>query len=197
MCLETPVMVGASDAARTPAFERYNAGAIVLHWITALLIVANLLLGVSMVPLPISPRKLHWYLWHKSIGASIFGLTSLRLAWRAIRGHPDAVAMPEWQRRAAVVSHAMLYGLLLLIPLSGWLYSSATGVQVVYLGMFPLPNLVPKDKALADVLRFTHVGLNVLLVLVICLHIAAALKHHFYDKDAVLARMLPLVKRNA
>jgi cytochrome b561 len=63
--------------------------------------------------------------------------------------------------------------------------------------MFPLPNLVPKDKALADVLRFTHVGLNVLLVLVICLHIAAALKHHFYDKDAVLARMLPLVKRNA
>jgi cytochrome b561 len=147
--------------------------------------------------LPISPRKLHWYLWHKSIGATVFGLTSLRLAWRALRAHPAPVAMPEWQRRAAVVSHWMLYGLLLVIPLSGWLYSSATGVQVVYLGIFPLPNLVPKDKALGDVLRLVHVGLNVLLLAVVCLHVVAALKHHFHDRDEVLARMLPLVKRPA
>ncbi|HSC98523.1 MAG TPA: cytochrome b [Casimicrobiaceae bacterium] len=176
--------------------ERYNRAAIALHWISALLIIGNLLLGVSMVQLPISPRKLHWYLWHKSVGGTVFLLTSLRLAWRVVRPHPDPVAMPSWQRRASVVSQVMLYLLLLVIPISGWLYSSATGVEVVYLGAIPLPNLVPKDKALADTLRLVHVGLNMLLVAVVCVHVAAALKHHFLDGDAVLARMLPIRKRN-
>ena len=174
--------------------ERYNRTAIVFHWVTAAFIVANLLLGVAMVGLPISPRKLHWYLWHKSTGLTIFALTSLRLAWRMVRPHPAPVAMPAWQQRAARVSHAMLYVLLLLIPISGWLYSSSTGVQVVYLGMLPLPDLVGKDKALADTLRLVHVALNTLLVAVVCVHAAAALKHHFVDGDSVLARMLPLVK---
>jgi len=174
--------------------ERYNRAAIALHWLTAALIVANLLLGLSMVPLPISPRKLHWYLWHKSIGLTVLLLTSLRLAWRTIRPHPAPVPMPRWQRRAAAASHTMLYVLLLVIPVSGWLYSSATGVQVVYLGLVPLPNLVPKDKALADALRLVHIALNSLLFAVVCVHVAAALKHHFVDRDTVLVRMLPFIK---
>lgn len=174
--------------------ERYDRAAIALHWVTAILIVANLALGLSMVPLPISPRKLHWYLWHKSIGVTIFLLTSLRLAWRLLRPHPAPVPMPRWQRRAAAGSHALLYVLLFLIPLSGWLYSSATGVQVVYLGAIPLPDLVPKDKALGDALRIVHVTLNSLLFATVCIHVAAALKHHFVDRDPVLARMLPLAR---
>jgi cytochrome b561 len=168
-----------------------------LHWITAALILVNLLLGVSMVQLPISPRKLNWYLWHKSIGATVFVLTSLRLAWRAWRPHPAPVPMPPWQQRAARVSHASLYALMLLIPLSGWLYSSATGVQVLYLGLVPLPNLLPKDRTLAAVLRVVHVSLNVLLVTVVAIHVAAALKHHFVDRDGVLARMLPVLRAGA
>jgi len=172
-------------------YERYDRGAIALHWVTAALIVANLVLGLSMVPLPISPRKLQWYLWHKSIGISVFILTSLRLAWRALRPHPPPVPMPAWQRRAAQATHGMLYLLLFVIPLSGWIYSSATGVQVVYLGMFALPDLVPKDKALGDALRLMHVTLNSLLVAVVCIHVAAALKHHFVDRDNSLARILP------
>jgi cytochrome b561 len=174
--------------------EHYNRGAITLHWVTAALIVANLLLGLSMVALPISPRKLHWYLFHKSIGITIFLLTSLRIAWRTIRPHPEPVPMPRWQRRAARASHALLYVLLFVIPLSGWLYSSATGVQVVYLGLVPLPDLLGKDKALGDALRIVHVGLNSLLFAVVCLHVAAAIKHHFIDRDAALIRMLPIVK---
>ena len=83
--------------------------------------------------------------------------------------------------------------LLFAVPLSGWVYSSATGVQVVYAGVLPLPDVVPKDKALADALRLLHVGLNSLLVSVVCLHIAAALKHHFVDRDASLARMAPML----
>ena len=176
--------------------ETYNRGAIALHWITAALIVANLVLGVSMVGLPISPRKLSWYVVHKSIGITIFLLTSLRLAWRALHPHPAPVAMPAWQRRAAAASHAMMYALLFAIPVSGWVYSSATGVQVVYLGLVPLPDLVARNRALGDVLQLVHVGLNMLLVAVVCLHVAAAVRHHVVDRDRVLARMLPFVKPN-
>lgn len=177
--------------------ETYNRGAIVLHWLTAALIVANLLLGLSMVGMPISPRKLSWYLVHKSIGVTVFLLTSLRLAWRVIRPHPAPVPMPRWQRRSAAASHALLYVLLFVIPLSGWLYSSATGVQVVYLGVVPLPDLLAKDRALANVLRIVHLSLNALLFATICLHAAAAIRHHFVDRDRVLARMLPLVEPGA
>jgi cytochrome b561 len=171
--------------------QRYDRAAIALHWLTAALVLANLLLGLSMVPLPVSPRKLEWYIWHKSIGMTIFILTSLRIGWRVLHPHPDLVPMPLWQRRAAAASHALLYALLFVIPVSGWLYSSATGVQVVYLGIVPLPNLLPKDKALGDALRIVHLGLNSLLVAVVSLHVAAALKHHFVDRDCSLIRMLP------
>ncbi len=174
--------------------ESYSGAAMALHWLTAALIVANLLLGLSMVPLPISPRKLQWYMWHKWIGISVFLLTWVRLGWRRLHPVPPQVPMAEWQQRAAAVSHALLYALLLVIPVSGWLYSSATGVQVVYLGLIPLPDLVPKDKALASVLKAVHVALNLGMFTLVCVHIAAALKHHFVDHDQVLARMLPGIK---
>jgi cytochrome b561 len=174
--------------------ERYNGAAITLHWLAAALIVVNLALGLSMVPLSISPRKLELYLWHKSIGATIFLLTCARLAWRWYRPAPPPVAMAEWQRRSAAAAHALLYVLMLLVPLSGWLYSSATGVQVVYLGLFPLPDLVAKDKSLAGALRATHLTLNFGLFVLICVHVAAALKHHFADRDTVLTRMLPMLR---
>ncbi len=174
--------------------ERYSNAAIALHWLTALLIVANFALGLSMVPMPISPRKLQWYLLHKGIGVTVFFLTCARLAWRWYRRAPPPVPMPQWQRRSAATAHALLYILLLVIPLSGWLFSSATGVQVVYLGVLPLPDVVPKDKALAAVLRTTHLTLNFVLFLLICVHVAAALKHHLADRDTVLVRMLPMLR---
>jgi cytochrome b561 len=173
--------------------RRYDGTAIALHWITAILIVANLTLGLSMVGLPISPRKLHWYLWHKSIGVTIFVLTSARLFWRVLHPPPPPVPMPRWQQRASALSHGALYALLFLIPVSGYLYSSATGVQVVWLGLVPLPELVPKDKALGDALKIVHVTLNSLLVAVVCVHVAAAVRHHFFERDAVLSRMMPFV----
>jgi len=170
---------------------RYTNSAIALHWLTAVLILANLLLGLSMVPLAITPRKLEWYQWHKWIGITVFLLTCMRLAWRTVHPVPPPVAMPQWQRRAASWSHVLLYVLLLVIPVSGWLYSSSTGVQVVYLGLVPLPDLVPNDKALAHVLKAVHVSLNFLLFALVCVHSAAALKHHFVDRDTSLRRMLP------
>ena len=170
---------------------RYGRAAIALHWVTVALVLANLTLGVSMVPLPLSPRKLQWYAWHKWIGITVFIVTCVRIAWRAGHRPPPLVPMPDWQRRAADRSHIVLYLLLTVIPLSGWLYSSSTGVQVVYLGLFPLPDLVPKDRTLATVLKWTHYGLNSTLVALVLVHAGAALKHHFADRDSTLARMLP------
>jgi len=173
------------------AADRYTGTAIVLHWLSALLIVGGFTLGISMVDLPISPQKLEWYAWHKWIGITVFLLTCGRLGWRALHVVPAPVPMPAWQQRSATISHRLLYVLLLIIPVSGWIYSSSTGVQVVYLNLIPLPDLVPKDKELAAVLKAVHVTLNFSMLALVCLHTAAALKHHFVDHDTVLARMLP------
>ena len=174
----------------------YTRTAIALHWLGALLITANLVLGVSMVGLVLSPLKLRLFSYHKWIGITVFIVASLRLAWRHLHAPPPAVAMPPWQRRAAASAHAALYALMFAIPLSGWIYSSSTGVSVVYLGLVPLPDLVPKDKALASALKAAHVSLNIALVGIVALHIAAAVKHHLVERDAVLPRMLPFLRRS-
>ena len=180
-----------SQLSGSDADARYDAAAIALHWLIALLIVCGFTLGLSMVPLPISRQKLQWYAWHKWIGVTVFLLTCARLAWRWRHPAPPLPPMPAWQTRASHVSHFALYALTLVIPLSGWVYSSSTGVQVVYLGLVPLPDLVPKDRDLAAVLRAVHVTLNFTLLAVVCVHVAAAVKHHFHDRDTVLTRMLP------
>jgi cytochrome b561 len=177
-----------------PADVAYTRTAVTLHWLALLLIVGGFSLGLWMVGLPLAPRTLHVYAYHKWIGVTVFLLTLVRLAWRL--GHPVPLAsMPRWQQRAAAASHTLLYALLLAIPLSGWLYSSATGVQVVYLGVFPLPDLVAKDKATASALKAVHLTLNFALLALVLVHAGAALKHHFVDRDGVLLRMLPLRPR--
>jgi cytochrome b561 len=185
-------MVGGTMATESS----YTGTAIALHWLAAFLIVCNLALGVSMVDLELSPLKLRLFSYHKWIGITVFLIASVRLAWRQIHPPPPPLPMPEWQRRAAAATHAALYVLMFAIPLSGWIYSSATGVSVVYLGIVPLPDLVPKDKALAAVLKTVHVTLNLGLVALIGVHVGAALRHHLADRDDVLPRMLPFLRRS-
>jgi len=171
---------------------RYTGTAQVLHWLAALLIFCGFSLGLFMTGLEFSPAKFRYYAWHKWLGITVFLLAAMRLAWRAAHPAPPLPsAMPEWQVRASHVSHALLYGLMLAIPLSGWIYSSSTGVSVVYLGLVPLPDLIPKDREIAKSLLLLHKSLNYLLAAVVTMHIAAALKHHFVDRYDVLSRMLP------
>ncbi len=173
----------------------YTTTAVALPWVAGALIVGGFTLGLAMVGLPLSPQKIRWYAWHKWIGVTVFLLAVVRLAWRARHPAPPGVPMPGWQRRAAALTHALLYALMLAVPLSGWIYSSATGVSVVWLGLVPLPDLVPKDKALAAILKGVHVGLNSALAALVIVHVGAALKHHYVDRDGVLARMLPFLTR--
>ncbi|MDD5181094.1 MAG: cytochrome b [Gallionellaceae bacterium] len=174
---------------------RYTATAIALHWLTALLILVAFPLGVYMHELKLSPLKLQLVSYHKWIGVTIFLLTLARLAWRVKHVPPPLPdTIPLWQQRAAQGLHYLLYVLLLCIPISGWLMSSAKGVPVVYLGLVQLPDLVGKDKALGDRLQEIHEALDFGLLALVGMHVAAAIKHHFIDKDTTLLRMLPFGK---
>jgi cytochrome b561 len=171
---------------------RYGGIAIALLWLVAGAIFATFPLGLYMADLPLSPRKLQLVSYHKWIGVTVLALMCLRLAWRLThRPPPLPAAVPAWQRRAAMIAHWALYVLLLAIPMSGWLYSSAAGVPTVYLGLWQLPDLVAKDKALADALNLAHKSLNFVLLGLVVVHVAAALKHHFVDRDGLIARMQP------
>lgn len=171
--------------------------AIGLHWLVAALVITGFAIGLLMVDMRLSPRKLQLVSWHKGIGVAAFFLTWARLAWRLYRPAPALPSMPAWQRRSARLGHAGLYILLVVIPLSGWLYGSAAGVQTVWLGRVPLPDLVGPDTVLADVLVQVHHWLNWTLAALLVIHVAAALKRHLIDRDATLLRMLPRRRRNA
>jgi cytochrome b561 len=170
---------------------RYTATAITLHWLVFVLIACGWALGSYMTTLSFSPQKLRYVSWHKWLGVTVFMLAAVRVAWRLRHPAPLLPAMPQWQREAAKAVHAVLYVLILVTPITGWLFSSASGVPTVYLGMIELPDLVQKNKELATALRALHAGLNWTLLVVVCGHAAFALKHHFVDRDGVLARMLP------
>ncbi len=171
---------------------RYTSTAIALHWLMTLLIFGLLALGFYMQGLPLSPEKLKLYSWHKWAGVSAFLLVLARLAWRLTHRPPALPAsMPQVMQAAAHAGHLALYLLMLAIPLSGWLMSSAKGFQTVWFGVLPLPDLLAKNKEVGDLLQTAHMSLNLLFAAVIAGHVGAALKHHLIDRDDVLTRMLP------
>ena len=102
---------------------------------------------------------------------------------------PADAPMPAWQARAAHLTHGLLYVLFFAVPLAGWAYSSASGYPIVWFGVLQLPDLVGKDKALADTFKELHELLAYGLAALVVLHVAGALKHQFIDRDGLLARM--------
>ena len=169
---------------------RYSTPAVVLHWLVALLIFAAFPLGVYMHELPLSPGKLKLYSYHKWIGITVLLLVAIRLSWRLTHTPPP---LPEsvaaWQRRASAAVHGLLYLLMIVIPLSGWMMSSAKGFPVVWFGVLPLPDLVGKDKALGELLAGVHQALNFSLLMLVVMHVGAALQHHFVERQPFLQRM--------
>ena len=169
---------------------RYTTPAIVLHWLVALLIFVGFPLGVYMHELPLSPTKLQLYSYHKWIGITVLLLAGLRVVWRLThRPPPLPDSVVRWQRQASAVVHGLFYVLMLAIPLSGWLMSSAKGFPVVWFGVLPLPDLVAKNRELGDLLVGVHQVLNFTLLGLVILHVAAALKHHFIERQPFLQRM--------
>ncbi|HEX8989065.1 MAG TPA: cytochrome b [Rhodocyclaceae bacterium] len=174
--------------------EGYTRTAIGLHWTIALLIFVTFPLGLYMADLRLSPLKLRLYSYHKWIGITVLALAVLRLLWRIRHRPPPLVpGMPRWQEIAAHASHHLLYLFVLVVPLSGWLMTSALGIPVVLFGVLPLPDLVGRDKALGEALKEVHESLNYAMLAVVALHVAGALKHQLIDRDGTLARMLPFL----
>lgn len=174
--------------------DRFGALAKTLHWLTFLLLLGSFGIGLTMVELELGPRKLQAYSWHKWVGVTVFLVSVLRLGWRCVDPPPPLpVAMPAWQKRGARLSHAGLYLVLLIMPITGWVTSSALGLTTVYLGLVELPNLVAPDRALREPLILLHNVLAVTLAILIAVHAGAALYHHFVLKDNVARRMLPFM----
>ena len=170
----------------------YTKTAKVLHWLMAALLFGLLALGFYMHDLPLSPEKLKLYSWHKWAGVTAFLLVWLRLLWRVTHRPPALPAsMSRQMQLVAHAGHGLLYVLMIAIPLSGWLMSSAKGFQTVWFGVLPIPDLLDKNKEFGDLLQTVHMSLNLLFVVVLLGHIGAALKHHFIDKDDILTRILP------
>jgi cytochrome b561 len=181
-------------ASNTAPTERYTGIAIALHWVLALALVLAFAMGLYMTALPFSPQRLKYFNWHKWAGVTILFLSALRLLWRLTHRPPDlpvavARAMPRWQHVAHSGTHHVLYALFFAVPLIGWAYSSATGFPIVVYGVLPLPDFVPVSKELAELLKPLHKAAAFALIALALLHIAAALKHQWIDRDGLIDRM--------
>ena len=178
--------------------DRWGWVSLGLHWLTAAMVLGLVVVGLLMQELPNSLTKFQIYALHKSFGITVLALTVLRLLWRMFAGTPPPVpGMPRWQRLAAAASHGALYLILLAMPVSGWLYHSASGAvprQLEWFKLFPLPSLSERDAAVADFAIAMHEWLFVALAVIVTVHALAALKHHYVDRDRTLVRMLPLMK---
>ena len=174
---------------------RYDLLQISLHWATLILIAWLAWLGLTMTDLPLSPEKVRTYALHKSLGLTVLGLTALRLLWRGIARTPPALPGPRWQLLAAKFGHLGLYLLLLAVPLSGWLYNSASNFPLQWFGLFNLPALVDGDKATKALAHELHETLFWALMALTAIHAIAALWHHYAKRDDTLRRMLPMPVR--
>lgn len=176
--------------------NRYTLTAIGLHWLLAIGLLGLLVLGWYMVGLPFSPTKLKYYNWHKWAGVTLLALSMLRLLWRLTHRPPAlsermASGMPQWQQVAHHGVHHLMYVLFFAVPLIGWAYSSAAGFPIVWFGVWQLPDFVHPNPDLAEAIKPWHMITAYTLAALIAMHIAAALKHQFIDRDGLLLRMLP------
>jgi cytochrome b561 len=180
--------------------RRWGSVAQTLHWVIAALIVVQFTLALLADRAGELKREhpaaaleqLALLARHKSFGITILGLALIRLVWRATSPVPRMPrTMPLWQVGAARISHFLLYGFLFALPITGWIMSSASNYPVSWFGLVKLPDLVAPDRALHETFVEVHHFLAWSLLTIASLHVLAALKHHFFDRDDVLKRMLP------
>lgn len=170
--------------------QRYARPAVLLHWACALAVGLACASGLYLSGLAMSLLKLKLMNWHKWMGMTTLALVTLRIAWRAShRPPPLPVGMTAAQRSLATCAHACLYVLMLAVPLLGWAYSSAAGFPIVWFGVLALPDWVPRNRQVAELLKPLHQASSYGLLLLAIAHIGAALKHALLDRDGLMKRM--------
>lgn len=174
--------------------DRWGSVAQFLHWSVAGLILALMVLGWIAKFTPLSPGKLTLFYWHKSLGMLLLALVLIRLGWRA--GNPAPALprnLPRWESGMAHATHILLYLLIVLMPVSGWLINSASGFPFKIFWMIPLPSITPVSEHLEHIFKLAHLVMFWVLSGVVAGHIGAALRHHFILHNSILKRMLPTI----
>lgn len=180
-----------SLASSAPA-SGYSSAQRGFHWLMAVLIFGALALGIWTTQLPRGELRSDVLFIHKSIGVAVLGLVVLRFVVRLIAGHP--AYREKLDRLSAIgskVAHGLLYLLMLLMPLSGYMLSSAGGREIPFFGLFTVPSLAPQDKALAEGAANAHLVLAWAIGVLVALHVVAAFWHFFVKRDEVMSRMWP------
>jgi cytochrome b561 len=173
--------------------ERFGVVTQLLHWSIVGLIITQVVLAKLYEEATTRSEQFKWIIPHKSIGMTVFLLAFLRLAWRLANPTPaDPPNTKPWQSRVSTAMHWLLYALIFVTPLLGWLMSSSKNYSVSYFGLFTFPNLVGADEAAFERFKELHEIAAQSMVVLAILHALAAFKHHFIDKDNVLRRMLPM-----
>ena len=175
------------------AAGRYTNVAILLHWAVAVLVLVLIGLGVYMVDIPRgTPERAYFYNLHKSIGLTTGLIVLFRFWWQTKnRPPPLPASMPAWQVTASKISHALLYACLIIMPIAGFTASQFTKYGVTYFGLFKIPPMASPNKVLYDFFQGVHENTAYLLMLLIVVHILAALQHLLLKKDGIFQRMLP------
>lgn len=175
------------------AASRYDAVAMALHWIIAVGVLTQILLGLWMIDIPKQPVgvRAYWFNLHKSIGITVGLLVLVRVGWRLThRPPPPPPTTPTWQLQAAKASHVLLYVCMVTMPLAGYLGSVFSGYPIKYFGS-ALPGWGWKDDGLKEFFSTVHYAAAMTFIALIAVHVMAALKHGLIDRDGVFQRMLP------
>ncbi|WP_017931647.1 cytochrome b [Robiginitomaculum antarcticum] len=184
----------------TPTAPRYTRVAVILHWVIALLILGQLAGGLFFTNLSFATHaelRISLTQFHKAVGLTVLVLSIARLIWRLTHRPPALpVGMSRMEHMAAKATHILFYVLIIGIPLAGWLMVSAYKNPISYFGVFNWPKIpgFEGQNDFGEIMHEVHEYMAFAAIALIALHIGAALKHHFINKDNVLARMLPLVK---
>jgi cytochrome b561 len=171
----------------------YDPGLRTIHWLMAALIFVALPLGVWASRLPSGGgTRIEILFFHKSIGVTVLGLVALRIVWRLVVGAPAYVEpLGKLTQVASRAGHLALYALMIAMPVSGYLGSTAGGRPVSWFGLFELPKLVAKDRVLAVAASWAHLVFAWMLALVLAAHLGAVVWHAMIKRDSVLTRMWP------
>lgn len=174
--------------------SRWGVAAIVLHWAVAGLIFSAIAVGLTATRLTTDlSERFELTQTHKSLGLTVLLLGLARLLWRSVDRRPEWIGDSPRLHRAAQLVHGLLLLLCLALPFTGWLMASASPLRLptIWFGLFTVPALIGPDAGTEKLLRAIHVFLAWFLIGLVALHVAAALKHHLFDRDDTLKRMLP------
>ncbi|WP_428681885.1 cytochrome b [Sphingopyxis sp.] len=177
--------------AGTTTDPRYTKVAIWLHWLIGLAVIVNI--GLAMLTEDM-PREAHRTAMdiHKGLGMAILALTLLRILWRLVhRAPPLPPETPGWEKWASRIVHFLFYALLILLPLSGWVWMSAADRPIDFFGLFTIPSIVAPDKLLSDTMHERHEVLGLTMLTLVAIHLLVVAKHQFIDRNRQLSRMNP------